>query len=104
MQSRSFKIPQVWEAFPAEKLRFLHDGYMSTVGLALELFRSSEDCRRFKFFEYVWVPEVGNTADTLNPPWLLPLLKEIWQSPRVKENLTSVGFEPTTSGLDLPML
>ena len=44
---------------------------------------------------YVWVPEVGNTADT-------PL--EIWESPRVNENLTSVGFEPTTSGLDLPML
>ena len=31
------------------------------------------------------------------------LLKEIWESPRVNENLTSVGFEPTTSGLDLPM-
>ena len=31
-------------------------------------------------------------------------LKEIWESPRVNENLTSVGFEPTTSGLDLPML
>ena len=44
---------------------------------------------------YVWVPEVGNTADT-------PL--EIWESPRVNENLTSVGFEPTPSGLDLPML
>ena len=53
---------------------------------------------------YVWVPEVGNTADTPNPPWVLPLLKEIWESPRVNENLTSVGFEPTTSGLDLPML
>ena len=22
---------------------------------------------------YVWVPEVGNTADTPNPPWVLPL-------------------------------
>ena len=53
---------------------------------------------------YVWVPEVGNTADTPNLPWVLPLLKEIWESPRVNENLTSVGFEPTTSGLDLPML
>ena len=31
-------------------------------------------------------------------------LKEIWESPRVNENMTSVGFEPTTSGLDLPML
>ena len=53
---------------------------------------------------YVWVPEVSNTADTPNPLWVLPLLKEIWESPRVNENLTSVGFEPTTSGLDLPML
>ena len=53
---------------------------------------------------YVWVPEVGNTADTPNLHWVLPLLKEIGESPRVNENLTSVGFEPTTSGLDLPML
>ena len=37
-----------------------------------------------------WVPEVGDTADTPNPPGLLPF--------------NSVGFEPTTSGLDLPML
>ena len=29
-----------------------------------------------------------------------PLEEEIWESPRVNENLTSVGFEPTTSGLD----
>ena len=29
---------------------------------------------------------------------------ETWKSLRVKENLTSVGFQPTTSGLDLPML
>ena len=43
--------------------------------------------------------EVANTADTPNPP-----LKKTWESPRVKENLTLVGFEPTTSGLDLPML
>ena len=28
----------------------------------------------------------------------------MWESPRVNENLTPVGFEPTTSGLDLPML
>ena len=53
---------------------------------------------------YVWVPEVGNTADTPNPPSVLPHLKEIWESPRVNENLTSVGFEPTTTGLDLQML
>ena len=37
-------------------------------------------------------------------PLGIPLLKEIWESPWVNENLTSVGFEPTTSGLDLPML
>ena len=48
----------------------------------------------------LWVPEVGNTADTPNPPGLLL----IGWFPQVKENLTSVGFEPTTSGLDLPML
>ena len=29
-------------------------------------------------------------------------LKEIWESPRAKENLTMVGFEPTTSELDFP--
>ena len=40
---------------------------------------------------------------TKSPLGITPL-KEIWESPRVKENLTSVGFEPTTSGLDLPML
>ena len=40
--------------------------------------------RKLLFFIYVWVPEVGNTADT--------------------PNFTPVGFEPTTSGLDLPML
>ena len=34
-------------------------------------------------------------------PWVITPLKEIGWSPRVKENLTSVGFEPTTSGLDL---
>ena len=31
-------------------------------------------------------------------------LKEIRGTPRAKENLASVGYEPTTSGLDLPML
>ena len=30
-------------------------------------------------------------------------LKEIWESPRVKEDLTSLTFEPTISELDLPM-
>ena len=40
---------------------------------------------------------------TKSPLGITPL-KEIWESSRVKENLTSVGFEPTTSGLDLPML
>ena len=52
----------------------------------------------------VKVPVVGNTADTPNPPGLLPFFKkEIWESPRAKENLAPVGFEPTTSGLDLPV-
>ena len=40
---------------------------------------------------------------TRSPLGITPL-KEIWESPRAKENLTSVGFEPTTFGLDLPML
>ena len=50
------------------------------------------------------MPVVGNTADTPNSPGLLPFLKEIWESPRTKENLAPVGFEPTTSGTDLPVL
>ena len=25
------------------------------------------------FLMYVWVPQVGNTSDTPNPPWVLPL-------------------------------
>ena len=37
-------------------------------------------------------------------PMAINPLKEIWESPRVNENLTSVGVEPTTSGWDLPML
>ena len=41
----------------------------------------------------IWVSEVCNT-----------LLMETWESLRVKENLISVGFQPTTSGLGLPML
>ena len=40
---------------------------------------------------------------TKSPLGITPL-KEIWESSRIKENLTSVGFEPTTSVLDLPML
>ena len=41
----------------------------------------------------IWVSEVCNT-----------LLMETWESLRVKENLISVGFQPMTSGLGLPML
>ena len=37
-------------------------------------------------------------------PWVTTLLKEIWESLRTKENLAPVGFEPTTSGTDLPVL
>ena len=50
------------------------------------------------------MPEVGNTVDTPNFPLDITPLKEIWDSPQAKENLTSVEFEPTTSGLDLLML
>ena len=45
----------------------------------------------------IWFLEVGNTAKS---PWVIALLKEIWESP----NLTFVGFEPMISELDLPML
>ena len=43
---------------------------------------------------------------TISPLGITPL-KEIWESPQAKENLTSVGFEPTISGFlfaieDLP--
>ena len=37
-------------------------------------------------------------------PLVITPLKEIWETLLVNENLTSVGFKPTTSGLDLPML
>ena len=37
-------------------------------------------------------------------PLVINPLKEILGTPRVNENLTSVRFEPMTSGLDLPML
>ena len=57
------------------------------------------------FLKYVRVPEVGNTADTPNfLGYFNTPLKENLGVPTVKENLTSVGFEPMTSGLDLPML
>ena len=36
--------------------------------------------------------------------WVATLLKEIWESPRTKEHLAPVGFEPTSSGIDLPVL
>ena len=42
------------------------------------------------------MPVVGNTADTPNSPGLLPFERK-FGSPQV-------GFEPTTSGLDLPVL
>ena len=62
---------------------------------------------------------VGSAAKTVNvclgagsrqycrytkSPLSITPLKEIWESPPVNENLTSVGFEPTTSGLGLQML
>ena len=34
------------------------------------------------FLIYVWVPEVGNTADTPNAPLGVTPLKEIWESPK----------------------
>jgi len=37
-------------------------------------------------------------------PGYTPLLKEIWESSEAKENLALVGFVPTTSRLDLPLL
>ena len=37
-------------------------------------------------------------------PLVITPLKEIWESPHTKENLTLVGHEPTISRLDLPML
>ena len=50
------------------------------------------------------MPDVGNTADTPNPPGVATLLKEIWESPRDSPRDSPVGFEPTTYGLDLPVL
>ena len=50
------------------------------------------------------MPGVGNTADTPNNPWVTTLVKEIWESPLTKENLAPVGYEPMTSGTDLPVL
>ena len=37
-------------------------------------------------------------------PLVITSLKEIWESPQVNENLTSVGFQPMTSRLDRLML
>ena len=37
-------------------------------------------------------------------PLVITPFKENLGDPSAKENLTLVGFEPTTSGLDLPML
>ena len=45
------------------------------------------------FLINVWVPEVGNTADTSNPPGFSPYYRRF-----------GIGFEPTTSRLDQPML
>ena len=86
------------------------------------------------FLTNAWVLKVGNTANTPNPPglllpheieiffnkclgaesrqycqftkspWVIILLQEALESPQAKENFTSVGFEPTTSRLDLLML
>ena len=44
-----------------------------------------------------WVPEVGNTANIPNPPWVIAPLKKIWESPWAKENLTSLGFQSISS-------
>ena len=46
----------------------------------------------------VKVPEVGNTADTPNPPGLLPFKGNL----RVPTDQRKFG--PTTSGTDLPVL
>ena len=34
---------------------------------------STREIGNYYFLLYVWGPEVGNTADTPNPPWVLPL-------------------------------
>ena len=41
---------------------------------------------------------------TVSFHWYVTPLKEIWEPPRTNENLAPVGFEPTTSGLELPVL
>ena len=50
------------------------------------------------------MPAIGNNADTPHSLWhgYYPF-KENLGIPTGKENLTSVGFESTTSGLDLSM-
>ena len=35
--------------------------------------KPEQQISKLSFLIYVWVPEVGNTADTPNPPWVLPL-------------------------------
>ena len=35
--------------------------------------KPEQQISKLSFLIYVWVPEVGNTADTSNPPWVLPL-------------------------------
>ena len=37
-----------------------------------------------------WEPEVGNTADTPNPPWVITPLKEIGWSPPTQFDLGGV--------------
>ena len=31
-----------------------------------------DELTNYNFLIYVWVPEVGITADTPNPPWVIP--------------------------------
>ena len=54
----------------------------------------------------VKLPVVSNTADTPNPLGCYPLKNKIWESSRKDQRKfgPSGVFEPTTSGLDLPVL
>ena len=69
-----------------KRLEKTHDMYLEIIKIK-SLKEKGKIMGIYNFLIYVWVPEVGNTADTPNPPW-----KEIWESPRVNENLTSVGL------------
>lgn len=40
-----------------------------------------------------WVPEVGNTSRCTKSSWITTALKEIWESPRDKENYIPVEFQ-----------